>query len=73
MGKVHTPHPHDRWHWVQGESPAEGTLVGGCAEVLEFLKGTPFWPAPEFWEGKIVFLETSEAVPTVVQVRVKGV
>ena len=27
------------------------------------MKGTRFWPAPEFWDGRILFLETSEDVP----------
>ena len=46
-----------------------GELVGGCVEVLEFLKGTRFWPPEDFWEGKVLFLETSEDVPTAVQVK----
>ena len=40
-------------------------LFGGCIEVLEFLKATPWWPAVEFWDDKILFLETSEEKPEV--------
>jgi muramoyltetrapeptide carboxypeptidase LdcA involved in peptidoglycan recycling len=48
---------------LQGDHRAEGRLFGGCIEVLEFLKGTAFWPAPDFWAGRILFFETSEEVP----------
>jgi muramoyltetrapeptide carboxypeptidase LdcA involved in peptidoglycan recycling len=48
---------------------ARGELFGGCIEVLEFLKGTRFWPEPEFWSGKLLFLETSEEKPSLEQVR----
>jgi muramoyltetrapeptide carboxypeptidase LdcA involved in peptidoglycan recycling len=59
----------DGWQWLQGEGVAHGRLFGGCIEVLEFMKGTAFWPAPEFWEGRILFLETSEEKPPVTQVK----
>ncbi len=55
--------------WLQGEGVRRGRLFGGCIEVLEFLKATPFWPGPEFWEGRILFFETSEDKPTVSQVK----
>lgn len=57
------------WRWLQGSGRVEGPLFGGCIEVLEFLKGTRFWPEPNFWDGKILFLETSEDKPTVSQVK----
>ena len=47
----------------------EGRLFGGCLEVLEFLKGTEYWPELEFWNDKILFLETSEDKPNVTQVK----
>ena len=53
----------DGMRWLQGKGPVTGRLFGGCIEVLEFLKGTRFWPAPDFWEGRILFFETSEDVP----------
>ncbi len=68
VGRIASPHPHDGWHWLQGEREVRGELFGGCLEVLEFLKGTRYWPAPDFWDGKVLFLETSEDVPTVTQV-----
>lgn len=33
------------------------------------MKGTNFWPQKEFWNGKILFLETSEEKPSVDQVK----
>lgn len=61
--------PHDRWRWLNGSGPVRGPLVGGCIEVLEFLKGSRYWPAEEWWTGRILFLETSEDAPSVDQVR----
>jgi muramoyltetrapeptide carboxypeptidase LdcA involved in peptidoglycan recycling len=48
------------WNWLQGYDSAEGILFGGCLDVLEIIKGTDFWPKKSFWDGKILFLETSE-------------
>lgn len=56
------------WRWLQGEGRAEGHLIGGCAEVLEMLKGTPWWPEPALWRGAVLFLETSEDSPPPQQV-----
>ncbi len=60
---------HDGWHWLNPVGARRGRLFGGCIEVLEFLKGTHFWPTEEFWKDRILFLETSEDKPTVDQVR----
>jgi muramoyltetrapeptide carboxypeptidase LdcA involved in peptidoglycan recycling len=60
---------HDGWHWLQGHGPVRGRLTGGCIEVLEFLKGSRYWPAEDWWNDRILFLETSEDRPTVEQVR----
>lgn len=68
-GKIHPTRPSAGWRVLQGEGKARGELFGGCIEVLEFLKGTRFWPAPSFWEGKVLFFETSEESPPPVQVR----
>ncbi|MBU0535272.1 MAG: S66 peptidase family protein [Patescibacteria group bacterium] len=53
------------YSWLQGKEAIEGVLFGGCIEVLEFLKGTKYWPTKDFWTGKILFFETSEDVPTI--------
>jgi muramoyltetrapeptide carboxypeptidase LdcA involved in peptidoglycan recycling len=51
------------WVWLQGESHVSGRLVGGCLDVLEFLKGTSWWIPNELWDGAIFFAETSEGAP----------
>jgi len=48
------------WRRLQGNGKVQGELLGGCVEVLEMIKGTSIWVAPEDWTGKIMFLETSE-------------
>ncbi len=69
LGKVNPPRGDAGWHWLQGSGAARGPLYGGNIEVLEWLKGTRFWPDPGFWDGKILFLETSEEVPSPLAVR----
>jgi muramoyltetrapeptide carboxypeptidase LdcA involved in peptidoglycan recycling len=54
----------DGWRWLQGEGVVTGRIWGGCIEVLEFLKGTRFWPRQDFWPGTVLLLETSEEKPT---------
>ncbi|SFQ69945.1 Muramoyltetrapeptide carboxypeptidase LdcA (peptidoglycan recycling) [Psychrobacillus psychrotolerans] len=49
---------------LQGAGIAQGRLIGGCIEVLEFAKGTSLWPAKEYWKDSILFFETSEELPT---------
>lgn len=48
---------------LQGTGVAQGFLIGGCIEVLEFAKGTEIWPEKEYWENSILFFETSEEYP----------
>jgi muramoyltetrapeptide carboxypeptidase LdcA involved in peptidoglycan recycling len=64
LGQVNTPQVSDNWRVLQGTAKVEGELFGGCIEVLEFMKSTEFWPNSEFWNGKILFFETSEEKPT---------
>ena len=52
--------PSNNWRFLQGKGKVEGELLGGCLEVLEFLKDTNFWVSVENWKGKIMFIETSE-------------
>ena len=51
------------WNYLQGSGKVTGRLLGGCMEVLEFLKGTDYWPAKDDWQDTILFLETSEEMP----------
>ncbi|MDP6293699.1 MAG: LD-carboxypeptidase [Candidatus Woesearchaeota archaeon] len=68
-GKVNPWKDGEDWQWLQGTSVVGGQLYGGCIEVLEFMKETEFWPSQEFWNGKILFLETSEEKPGPEQVK----
>lgn len=56
------------WSFLQGDSAERGVLWGGCIEVLEFMKGTAYWPDESFWFGKVLFFETSEEKPSPMQV-----
>lgn len=48
---------------LQGSGVAQGHLIGGCIEVLEFAKGTELWPDKKYWNESILFFETSEEKP----------
>jgi muramoyltetrapeptide carboxypeptidase LdcA involved in peptidoglycan recycling len=61
--QVLPPEANPGFSWVQGTTATRGRLWGGCFEVLEMLKGTRYWPAEEFWDGRVLFLETSEEKP----------
>lgn len=52
------------WRWLQGRGLHRGPLIGGCIEVLDWLRGTEYWPNPEQWRNAILFLETSEEAPS---------
>ena len=43
-----------------GAGTARGRLIGGCAEVLDWLRGTPIFPPLGVFDGAILFYETSE-------------
>jgi muramoyltetrapeptide carboxypeptidase LdcA involved in peptidoglycan recycling len=49
---------------LQGAGTVQGHLIGGCAEVLEMLKGSDWWPPLDYWNGAILFYETSEEAPS---------
>ena len=48
---------------LQGSGKAEGPLIGGCIEVVDWLRGTELLPPISDFEGAILFLETSEDMP----------
>jgi muramoyltetrapeptide carboxypeptidase LdcA involved in peptidoglycan recycling len=59
------------WTWIQGNGIHRGPLLGGCIEVLDWLRGTDVWPDREKWKGALLFLETSEeAVPPTTVLRI---
>ena len=55
--------PSTGWKFMQGAGVRRGHLLGGCLDVLDFLRGTDFWPESAFWQDAILFLETSEDAP----------
>jgi muramoyltetrapeptide carboxypeptidase LdcA involved in peptidoglycan recycling len=61
MRKLNTT---EGWQFLQGKGKTEGKLLGGCLEVLEFLKGTDYWLDKREWQNAILFLETSELMPS---------
>ncbi len=64
-GKIKPVKENDGMHFIQGSGISEGELFGGCIEVLEMIKGTEYWPDADFWQDRILFLETSEEKPSV--------
>lgn len=51
--------PSAGWQW-HGRGVAVGPAVAGCLEVLDWMRGTPWWPD---LEGAVLLLETSEEQP----------
>lgn len=45
---------------LQGNQAVRGRLIGGCLDVIEFIKGTSLFPPVDRFDGAILFLETSE-------------
>lgn len=64
LGKTNAAMSNLGWDWVQEGTRKTGFIWGGCIEVLEFMKGTDFWPPRSFFEDKFLFLETSEEAPS---------
>lgn len=60
--------PATRPRVLRGIGRVQGRLVGGCADTLETLKGTEWWPPLDYWKGAILFYETSEEQPSPVMV-----
>jgi muramoyltetrapeptide carboxypeptidase LdcA involved in peptidoglycan recycling len=50
---------------LQGTGVVEGHLIGGCIDVFPMLIGQSIWPEKASFKNAILFLETSEDVPTV--------
>ena len=69
LGKTKELKHDSGWRFIQGSGVATGELYGGCIEVLESLNGTDFWPGRDFWNGKVLFFETSEEKPSIQRVR----
>ena len=55
--------PCSGWKFHQEGGLSNGILFGGCVEVLDWLRGTPYWPSLGQLDGAVLFLETSEEAP----------
>ena len=60
--------PCEGWQWLQGTGRHRGHLVGGCLEVMDWLRGSAVWPDASVWRDSILFLEISEDCPTPITV-----
>jgi len=56
--------PSGEWRFLQGQGVHRGPLIGGCFSILDWLRGSEFWPDSKTWQGAILFLETAEDAPT---------
>lgn len=63
QGRKRRLNPSTGWRFLQGADMAQGRLIGGCVEVLDWLRGTDFWPESAAWQDAILFLEISEEAP----------
>jgi muramoyltetrapeptide carboxypeptidase LdcA involved in peptidoglycan recycling len=62
--KKRTLRPVEGWKWLQGKGRHRGRLVGGCLDVMDWLRGSPVWPDSSVWKDSILFAEISEDCPT---------
>jgi len=63
LGRSRPMEPNDGLIW-DGDGDAEGTLWGGCLEVLlGILVAGQYVPADEDMDGVVLYLETSEEMP----------
>lgn len=53
------------WHVPDGAGPVEGTLWGGCLEIIDFhLRANRYLLPHPSYDGGVLFLETSEEMPS---------
>ena len=55
--------PNRGYILLQGKGKVQGPLIGGCLDVWEFVKGTELFPDKKYFDGAILFFETSEDAP----------
>jgi muramoyltetrapeptide carboxypeptidase LdcA involved in peptidoglycan recycling len=58
--------PGAGWHWHGGSGAVEGRLWGGCLEIVDFNLRAARHLAPDdaAYDGCVLYLETSEEMPT---------
>lgn len=45
---------------LSGSGVIKGLLLGGCIDVFPMILETEIWPKKDYWENKILLIETSE-------------
>ncbi|WP_433016886.1 S66 family peptidase [Kribbella sp. CA-294648] len=60
--------PATEWSWYGPETPVTGRLWGGCLEILDWQLATNRWMLPTDEYSGVLFLETSEELPSADQV-----
>ncbi len=53
------------YRWLNKGTATQGRLWGGCIESLAGMLGTKYFPPSDFFDGKILFLETSADRPDI--------
>lgn len=57
--------PSTSWQYIGGQNTVQGRLIGGCADSLfSCMNGTSLFPEKEAFDNAILFLETSEEMPS---------
>jgi muramoyltetrapeptide carboxypeptidase LdcA involved in peptidoglycan recycling len=54
--------------WLNKGRAVSGMPWGGCIEILSMMNDTFAWPGPDFWNERILCIETSEDKPSPDQV-----
>ena len=65
---INTPHHMKKdthgYEVINGRKIVQGHLLGVCIDVFMMAIGTEIWPALKEWEDAILFIETSEDIPS---------
>ena len=58
-------YPNTGWKWINAGSVVEGITWGGCLEIIDWhLRVNKYLLPEEAYRGKILYLETSEELPS---------
>ena len=60
--------PHEGWEWVGADRVVEGRTWGGNLEIISWLLQADLVPPNDAYDGCVLFLETSEEMPSATDV-----
>lgn len=60
--------PHEGWRWHNADRTITGRTWGGNLEIISWLLQAGLVPSNEAFDGCVVYLETSEEMPTAAEV-----